>query len=260
VGRAVSATAAALILIALLCAALPRCAQAQPPEWRTVRANRVVAHYPRSMPEAQIEALLTACGKARESVEKWFGSELRERLEMRVYPDTPSYVSTTGAPWWHSAVWTGGMLHIQPPQILAERGALLTALTHEYTHMALEQSVKLQLPLWFEEGLSGLISKEFEDLVKNKEHEHVWRGTLKELCLALTQKQKPARAQSAYIGAYLLMREMESQFSSAVILAFLKDLKKDSVFEAKFEQRFKASPENALKSLQKKYPHSKKKS
>lgn len=259
-GRPVSATAAALILIALLCAALPRCAQAQPSEWRTVRANRVVAHYPRSMPEVQIEALLNACGKARESVEKWFGSELRARLEMRVYPDTPSYVSTTGAPWWHSAVWKGDMLHIQPPQILAERGALLTTLTHEYTHIALEQTVKQQLPLWFEEGLSGLISKEFEELVKNKEQEHVWRGTIKELSVALAQKQKPARAQSAYIGAFLLLRDLESQFSRKTILAFLKDLDKDSVFEAKFELHFKASPDSAFKSLQKKYPRTKKKS
>jgi hypothetical protein len=179
---------------------------------------------------------------------------------MRVYPDTPSYVSTTGAPWWHSAVWKGDMLHIQPPQILAERGALLTTLTHEYTHIALEQTVKQQLPLWFEEGLSGLISKEFEELVKNKEQEHVWRGTIKELSVALAQKQKPARAQSAYIGAFLLLRDLESQFSRKTILAFLKDLDKDSVFEAKFELHFKASPDSALKSLQKKYPRTKKKS
>jgi hypothetical protein len=258
VGRFIPATAATLILCAVLCAAFSSPARAQPVMWRTVRSNRIVINHSRTMPDNEVQGLIRMCEKARETVEDWFGAELRQRMEIRLYPDTPSYVSTTGASWWYAAVWQGDILHMQPPHMLAERGVLYTTLVHEYTHMALDSFVKLDIPDWFQEGLSAHISGEFTDSVQGKEKDFVWRGTLDELSAALLEADKPARAENAYHGAFILIHELDSKFSKKAILEFLNDLEHDSLFNVTFEIHFKQTPHNYLKSIQKKYPRNKK--
>lgn len=257
-GRFMAAIAAPLILSAALLLCLPHPCQAQAVMWRTVRADRVIVHHSVLLPDGEIRALIDISGKARKKVETHLGLTLTERLEMRVYPDTPEFIASTGAAWWQAAVWKDGLLHIQAPHVLAERGALATTITHEYVHLATSLITPAELPDWFDEGLAAQISGEFADQVQGREWEFVWRGQLKDLRQALYEKDKQARAQSAYRGVYLMVRELESGFSRQGLLDFLKDLKNDSVFDVVFEKRFKTTPSRFLASLQKKYPLQKK--
>ena len=219
-----------------------------------MRADRVIVHHSILLPESEIRALIDLCGKARKKVETHFGLTLTERLEMRVYPDTPEYIASTGAAWWQAAVWMDGKLHMQPPHVLAERGALATTLIHEYVHLATSRITPVELPAWFDEGLAAHVSGEFADQVQGREGEYVWRGQLKDLTQALYEKDKQARALSAYLAVYLMARELESGFSRQALMDFLKDLKSDSVFNVVFEKHFKTTPSRFLASLQKKYP------
>ena len=122
----------------------------------------------------------------------------------------------------------------------------------------LEIRAYADVPAWFEEGLAAQVSQEFAGLVTGHEGDYVWRGSLANLQSDLTQAEDPDRAQSAYHAVYVMVHALEADFGRDKMLLLIRKLNTDSDFDSDFEARFKVSPDKYLKSLQKKYPLSKK--
>ena len=69
-------------------------------------------------------------------------------MTVRAYPDVGTFRDATGEPGWVAAHTSGRRIHLQPL-----RGSIEPTLRHELLHVAIESQARVDLPLWFREGL-----------------------------------------------------------------------------------------------------------
>ncbi|MGH9794902.1 MAG: SpoIID/LytB domain-containing protein [Candidatus Acidiferrales bacterium] len=108
-----------------------------------------------------------------------FGSKVRIRPQLRVYPSVEVYRDATGQPGWMAASTRGRLVRMQPVEALRRQGALEETLRHEMMHVVVENHARRGLPLWFREGLVLLLSngsRKDEELVDVDEVERMLRA------------------------------------------------------------------------------------
>ena len=79
-------------------------------------------------------------------------------VEIRTYPDLDSFRNASGEPGWVAAYTAGKQIHLQPATLLRSRGVLESTIRHELLHVLIESQAKPGLPLWFREGLAGVLA------------------------------------------------------------------------------------------------------
>ena len=118
--------------------------------WRRLSGERV-----------QVEALDEAKGRDVAALaDRLLGeAERRSTLRyngqprLRVYPSVASFRDATGEPGWVAASTRGGVVRLQPPDLLRSRGALEPVLLHELLHLVVEAHAHPSTQEWFREGL-----------------------------------------------------------------------------------------------------------
>jgi len=99
-------------------------------------------------PDGEVAAATERTTREAQQLTGWhFGS----RPQVRVYPSVAVYRDATGEPGWVAASTRGLVVRLQPAAILRER--LVPTLRHEFLHILVESHARINLPLWFREGL-----------------------------------------------------------------------------------------------------------
>ncbi len=143
------------------------------------------------------------------------------------FDTTRDFVRATGVKWWIAAIYTNGIVYLQPVRVLLSKRILKRVISHEYIHFLIDKS-RYRLPAWvneaiaiyFTEELTGKVQKENFDTYNIKEIEEIL-------------KKKPDKVK--YQNTYQILRGYASMILSRHTLPEL--LKKP---ERWFEQSFNA--------------------
>jgi len=122
-------------------------------EWRRVTGERIVLFV--TQPDA---GLLATAERLLRAAERRLQMTATGPIEIRAYPDVAAFRDSTGEPGWVAARTNGRKIELQPAGILRSRGVLDSTLTHELTHVLIEERAKVPLPAWFREGLAAHLS------------------------------------------------------------------------------------------------------
>lgn len=141
--------------------------------------------------------LLAEAERLRQSI------ELRSAVELRVYPDVATFRNATGEPGWVAAVTQGHRIHLQPSSSAA-------TLRHEFLHIMVEEQAAPGLPVWFREGLVGVLAHENQGPALAIED------------LALRQRTDPKQARAGYAAAVRRVSELVSKYGQATVMGWLK--------------------------------------
>lgn len=252
-GRRIAASALKpLVCIAALVSLIslaPRPAAAAMLKWRSVPKDNFVAKFTQFTPADKVDKVLTLFVESKKKQEKYFNKKLEFRVEVVIYPATGDFTSATGEPWWHGAVRRDGRIHIQPPDVLAERGILATTIDHEYAHIALEKAAGQNVPLWFDEGFAAWSSGEYDADFKSKPADFFWNGTIAELEKAISQTKDKALALRAYRACYRLVRMMNEQFSAKSMQALYMESAKKSDFAKAMKKVLNTDADSLIKKI-----------
>jgi hypothetical protein len=80
--------------------------------------------------------------------------EVTRHIKVHLYGSTSKYVQSNGVKWWLGAVYRGGVIHVQPPAVLQNRGILRTTLSHELVHALFDEARRNGLPDWLNESVA----------------------------------------------------------------------------------------------------------
>ncbi len=160
-----------------------------------------------------------------------------------VYPADPipviifdsvwKFKKVTRQPAYIGAIYDG-TLKIQPPAILVRRRVLKSILTHEYTHIVIEELCKKDIPLWLNEGLALYIADQ-----KPKSSIKIKLKSFKELHQLLMERKSRRRLDFAYSVSLKIVSDLIYQYSWRHIIKLLKTFKTNESFELAFEQVYK---------------------
>ncbi len=171
------------------------------------------------------------------------GCYTRVGQQFNVFPDDPipviifdsvwKFRKVTRQPVYIGAVYDG-TLKIQPPAILARRKVLKSILTHEYTHLIIEELCGKDIPLWLNEGLALYIADQ-----RPKSSIKIELKSFKALNQLLMGKKTRKSLDFAYSKSLKTVRGLIRQYSWGHILKLLKRLKTDQSFDLAFEETYK---------------------
>ena len=130
-----------------------------------------------------------------------------DAIEIRLYPDIDSFRNATAEPGWVAAHTAGRRIHLQPAH-----GTLEPVLRHELFHVLLESQARPGLPLWFREGLVGVL----EGRARAEGSARIPTDA------DLRQTADPARARRAYAEASRAAAALVRRYGLASVLGWLK--------------------------------------
>lgn len=134
-----------------------------------------------------------------------------KQIVLRLYPDVETFRDSTGEPGWVAAHTVGREIHLQPLTILRQRGGLEAALAHELAHALIEANAARDLPIWFREGLAGVLAGE-----KASGSAQVPREA------RLRQTADPKLAQQAYRDAVSATSLLVERYGEWAVLGWVK--------------------------------------
>ena len=194
--------------------------------------------------QLEIEELLQMLEGIRRKVGVDLNYYPEDKIAIKIYKSTKSFMSHTDKPWWLAAIYTEGKIHIQPLAILKKRGILKTTLTHEYTHLVIDRSVGgANCPQWLNEGIAQYEAGEWnhkkaEDIKSSLLNNPVLSISEVERELANTKyrlnEQDKDRAYIAYLMTYTIVEYLVDNFGPInTLLTYLKEGKdiKESIEE-----------------------------
>jgi stage II sporulation protein D len=100
----------------------------------------------------QDRAVLARAERALRTVSQSTGLAAPAGIEIRVYPTVEAFRNATGEPGWVAASTRGRRIDLQPSATTAR------TLRHELLHALVEAQAAPGVPLWFREGLVGLMA------------------------------------------------------------------------------------------------------
>jgi len=193
---------------------------------RTVaRGNFVVTSGP-AVAENDVEAVLLALETARRKT----ASRLKlppppETLQTVIYRTTQDFTAASGAEYYAGALYTHGVLHLQPVRVLRDRGILPQTITHEYTHFYLNVLTNGNTPAWLDEGIATLVAGERGSC--NSGRDALARfGSLDAVSAALAPGGARESAQDAYLAACFAAAGIEKLQNGAGLSRLISSLKK----------------------------------
>ncbi|MBZ5620831.1 MAG: SpoIID/LytB domain-containing protein [Acidobacteriia bacterium] len=140
-------------------------------------------------------------------------------IEVRIYPDVETFRNATGEPGWVAAHTVGRRIHLQPAELLRNRGALETTLRHELLHVMVESQAKAGLPLWFREGLVGWLA---EKRGNRSLTVAAPTGPVVPSDADLRQTQDAALARRAYADATRAVADLVDRYGLASVVEWIK--------------------------------------
>lgn len=148
--------------------------------------------------------------------EAHFGSKVRSRPQLRVYPSVAVYRDATGQPGWMAASTRGRVIRIQPVEALRRRGVLEETLRHEMLHVVVESRARSGLPLWFREGLVLVLSGSAPAAT------HTSSNTA-EIERALASPRDRAELERAHAAAHTRVAALVEQHGVAQVLRWVSE-------------------------------------
>lgn len=89
------------------------------------------------------------------------GLDMKGKLEVRLYESVGKYISETGLSRpWRGAIFTKGVIHLQPVAALMARKLFEKAITYELSVAFLEQAGRKGCPRWLTESFAAYYSGE----------------------------------------------------------------------------------------------------
>jgi hypothetical protein len=217
--------------------------------WRTLRKDPFIVNYLANTPFEDVDLVIKRFEASRKTLQKYFGEKFKFRVEIVIYPSAGDFTVSTGHPWWHGAAWLDGKVHLQPPRVLSERGALNTTITHEYAHLALADVTKGNTPLWFEEGFAAYASGEFDNGYKKKPADFTWDKDIAALEKSLAQTKDQDASERAYKAAWLMVKNMHEKHGKKKMLELYKQAKEQKNFDKALKTVLKTDAKNIVASI-----------
>lgn len=128
---------------------------AQGISWRALGSTRIELLTTRPREDG---SLIELAEQLLNEAEARFGSKVRFRPQLRVYPSVEVYRDATGQPGWMAASTRRRVVRMQPAEALRRKGVLEEMLRHEMLHVVVESHARSGLPFWFREGLVLILS------------------------------------------------------------------------------------------------------
>ncbi|MDH5680883.1 MAG: hypothetical protein OEZ36_04795 [Spirochaetota bacterium] len=100
-----------------------------------------------------VEKVSTLLEDGYDSMGKIFGHYPKRIIPVRIYDRTWEFTKATKMPYHTGAVYDGS-LNIQHPRTIERLGDLKSILSHEYTHLLLDEICGGKVKLWLSEGLA----------------------------------------------------------------------------------------------------------
>jgi stage II sporulation protein D len=129
-------------------------------------------------------------------------------IDIRVYPDVETFRHATGEPGWVSARASGLRIEIQPAALLRSKGILDSTLRHELLHVVIESQSKPGLPVWFREGLVGVLSE-------SGSHSGAGPGDVRE-------RNDEGQARRAYADVHRRVSALINRYGRATVLGWVR--------------------------------------
>jgi stage II sporulation protein D len=139
------------------------------------------------------------------------GWPLPTGVELRAYPDLDAFRNATGEPGWVAAHTEGRRIELQPVAVLRSKGALESTLRHELLHVIVGAQAKAGLPVWFREGVVGLL-----------EGEHGTSGAAAPPDRELRQTQNANSARKAYAESTGAVTELARVYGETKVLDWVR--------------------------------------
>jgi stage II sporulation protein D len=126
-------------------------------------------------------------------------------LEVFINETTGDFVGRTGLPPWAAAATKNNRIELQPLALLKQRGILETTLRHELVHVLIDAIGSGVTPRWLTEGMAIYVAGEGRLIERGRQQKPVSSEIIEQ---ALASAKSAADMQSAYAGAYHLVKEM----------------------------------------------------
>ncbi len=218
-----------MIFFTLLCgcARQKSSVEKHPSGERTVaRGNFVVTSGP-AVAENDVEAVLLALETARRKV----ASRLKlppppETLQTVIYRTTQDFTAASGAEYYAGALYTRGVLHLQPVRVLRDRGILPQTITHEYTHFYLNVLTNGNTPAWLDEGVATLIGGEHGNCESGRTALAGF-DSLESVSAALAPGGERVSTQDAYLAACFAAAGIEKLKNGAGLSRLISNLRQN---------------------------------
>jgi hypothetical protein len=134
-----------------------------PPRSRTTAAPAAATSiYVPPGDEGEQAALVRQTQRARDEMAKALGVAPSARLSLRFHPTTAEYERATGEPWFTSAAWVDGELHLLPLTVLRDRGVLDRTIRRGLVHLMIDPALQSR-PAWVREGAALYFSDPRQD-------------------------------------------------------------------------------------------------
>jgi hypothetical protein len=127
------------------------------------------------------------------------------RLEIILYPSTGDFTAATGQPWWAAAATQGSRLHLQPLDVLRNRGVLESTVRHEYAHAVIESIGGRRTPRWLAEGMAISLAGEGARYAALAPPQPL---APEEIDRRLAAASTPEQMQAAYSAAYQAVQDL----------------------------------------------------
>jgi hypothetical protein len=178
-------------------------AAAVSPNRAQLRSEHFRLSYPARVARGEAEGLLRTLEAAHADVARRLGragvGAAVPEVEVFVHETTGDFVGVTGRPAWVAALTEGGLIRLQPLEVLRRRGVLSTVPRHEVVHAALETIGAGRAPLWLAEGLAAHVAGEGPSLSRTPPGE---RLSTEELERRLSRPASAAETRALYAAAY----------------------------------------------------------
>ncbi|MDH4127926.1 MAG: peptidase MA family metallohydrolase [Spirochaetota bacterium] len=192
-------------------------------------SKNFIAYHSNDIEHYWINKCISTLENIYESLGEIFNYFPKKPISVIIYSKTWQFTQATKLPYHIGAIFDG-TLKIQHPKILHKKKILKSILTHEYTHIIINEITKRKIPLWFNEGLASYIANQnyffkFQTKIKS----------FNELNQLLTNKKSKQQLQYAYSISLKIIKHLINKYSFSKILKLLHHVNTTNSFNKSFK-------------------------
>ena len=180
-----------------------------------------------------IENCSSILEKIYESIGERFNFFPKKIITVIIYSKTWQFIQATKLPYHIGAIYDG-TLKMQHPKILYKKKILKSILTHEYTHIIINEITKSKIPLWLNEGLATYMAKQNP---KSKYQTKI--ESFKQLTQLLANRKNKNKLQYAYSISLKLVKYLINKYSFNKMINLLHHVNKSKSFGKSFKLIYK---------------------
>jgi hypothetical protein len=164
-------------------------------------------------------------------------------LQTEIYRTTQDYVAATGAEYYMGALYSNGILNIQPVRVLRDRGILQQTVTHEYVHFYLSVMTDGNIPAWLDEGIATLLGGENGDCESGRAALENF-DSLESISAAFEHGGERDSAEAAYRAACFSASYIEKHYGDAGLSGIISGIRRGKDIDSAFKSAVRTTPEN----------------